>query len=52
MAHGGWGNQHNYRFHSDIRWSNNDTGLCNRLLHWDYIMNSKLGFDFNILCQY
>ena len=52
--HGGWGNQHNYRFHSDIRWSNNDTGLCNRLLHWElaYIINSKLGFDFNILCQY
>ena len=52
--YGGWGNQHNYRFHTDIKWANNDTGFCNRLFHWElaYIMNSKLDFDFNIMLQY
>lgn len=52
--HNGWGDHHNYRFAPDIRKLNNDTGFCNRLLHWElaYIINKKIGTDYKILLQY
>ena len=52
--HNGWGDHHNYRFAPDIRKLNNDSGFCNRLLHWElgYIVNKKLGNDYKILLQY
>lgn len=52
--HGGWGDHHNFRFANDIRKLNNDSGFCNRLLHWElgYIINEKLNNDYKILVQY
>lgn len=52
--HGGWGDSHNYRFATDIRGSNNDTGFCNRLLHWElaYLINHRCNHKYRILVQY
>jgi len=52
--HNGWGDHHNYRFAPDIRKMYNDTGFCNRLLHWElaYIISKKIDSDYKILLQY
>ena len=52
--HNGWGDHHSCRHALDIRKTNNDSGFCNRLLHWElaYIINEKLNFDYKILLQY
>ncbi len=32
---GGWGQAHNYFNNFNVSLSNNDTGLCNRIFHWE-----------------
>lgn len=52
--HGGWGSPHNYHNNFNVTVANNDTGLCNRILHWeiaDYI-NEVNNYDYNIILQY
>lgn len=52
--HGGWGSPHNYHNNFNVTVANNDTGLCNRILHWevaDYI-NEINDYEFNITVQY
>ena len=50
---GGWGKLNVNHDHFTVNLANSDTGLCNRLLHWEqaYLINKNNDYKYKIFVQ-